>query len=75
MAVVELARTNKINVVVNTGTTTNPTYKNRGIGTGYIINKNLTDAVCYETGQKFGALQAHTVEKIQRFEKYELGDE
>lgn len=75
MSAVKSDRQQKLIVVVNTGTSASPSLKNRPIGTGYWINPDAESEKLYTLGGYFGALQAHTVQKITAELKYNIEEE
>lgn len=68
MSVIKTSRQKKLAIQVNTGTSGNPTLKNRSLGSGYWINPDettATDEKLYQLGTYFAALQAHELNAIK----------
>lgn len=63
MAVTKENKSTKLYIVVNTGTQSDPVYKNRIINN---VNPVSTDALMYTIGGLLGGLQAHTVDSFKR---------
>lgn len=75
MAYLKTDQQKKLVIVVNEGTVSSPSLKNRPIGTGYWINPSSSDDNLYQLGQYFAGLQAHTLSKITTEFKYNLTEE
>lgn len=69
MAYIRQERMMKLQINVNSGTVSDPTYKKRNLGQ-WVFDPDLTDNKCYTAGSLYADLQTHPLESVIRTDKY-----